>query len=232
MDAVHSSGFPAQEIFDAYPSLGAQLDALCEHPPWAICGVSAWLYDATHCYLEIAKPKHWRRRADGATEVGLGGIGGSLEPDEKALACLAREAQEELGVGLEITSAPRTYVVYEGRLAAALALKPRCYPRPALFTVSQNLYRQSELAYPTLAIVTFQARIVGEPGLRDLYGLAAVPLRTVWALLQQDEITLDALENWPGVRMRVQAPLPKDSVLVPVWTGRSLQRLAQAGLWL
>ena len=232
MEASRSGRFPAQEIFDAYPALSAQLDALCEHPPWAICGVSALLYDATHYYLELTKPKHWRRRADGATEVGLGGIGGSLEPGETALICLAREAQEELGIGLEVVSAPRTFFVYEQQLATALTLGRGAYPRPALFTVSRNLYRQDELAYPTLAIVTFRARMQGVPALRDLYGLAAVPQVALRTLLQQEEIRPGALGSVPGVRLLTQEPLPEDGVLIPTWTGRSLQRLAQAGVWL
>lgn len=231
MHDVEGIAFPAQELFDAYHALRAQIDALCERPPWGITGVSALLCDETHWYFELTKPKHWRQRADGTTEVGLGGIGGSIEQGETALACLRREAQEELGVGLEVDSAPVTHFVYEQRLVASLSLEPRAYPRPALFTISENLYRQGDLAFPTLAIVTFRTRMAGEPRLRDLYGLAAMPHEAVSALLRSEEIPLNAFRSWPGVRMMTQEPLPSATVLVPTWTGRSLQRLVQAGVW-
>ncbi len=230
--AGKASAFPAQELFAAYPALRAAIDALCERPPWRITGVSALLVDAADTYWELAKPKHWRARPDGITEVGLGAIGGSIESGESALGCLQREAQEEIGVGLEILPAAMTHLVYEQRLAASLPATSDDYPAPALFTISQNLHRQADLgAWPTLAIVTFWARPLVPPRLGDLYGLLSAPRAALAGLLTSGERPAEDWLATPGVRAVTQEPLPERTVLVPTWTGRSFQRVVQAGLW-
>ncbi len=224
---------PGQEVFDAYPELARPIDALCERPPWRITGVSAILFDDDYLYFEVAKPKHWQRRADGALLVGIGGIGGSIEEGETVLGCLEREAQEEIGLALDVVSAAETHFIYEERWRTSLSLERRAHPLPVLFTISANRYRQRELApWPTLAIITFLARPLGQPILGDLFGLLAVP-RALWRdLFLPDVLPYAGLQQDGSVRLLTASPLPPETVFVPIWTARSLRCLVRAGLGL
>ncbi len=219
----------AADLLDAYPELAAAIGALCPGQRWALAGVSALVVDAEAYYLELTKPKHWRRRADGATVVGLGGIGGSLEPGETVLGCLAREMNEELGRSATVAAAQHCFLVYEERQIVPVALPPREYPTPALFTVSANLYRRDELAAEVLAIATFWARLGGPPLLGDLYGLLRVPFAALPALLARDEWPASDLAAIVGLSITAVTPLPSGAVLRPVWTMRSVQLLLRAG---
>jgi len=218
------------DLFDAYPELSQQIDRLCPGVTWCLTGVSALMHDDEALYFEITKPKHWRKRADGVTIAGIGAIGGSIEPGETALACLGREAEEELGVPIEIEWADETRFVYEQRVADSVAVEPCEHPVPVLFTISRNLHPQDRHPHSSiLAIVTFLARLGSMPGLGDLYGLLAVPRGEVSSVFCVGELSLEQLRGVSGVRIETRDPLPDSSLLSPVWTARSYQLLLQAG---
>jgi 8-oxo-dGTP pyrophosphatase MutT (NUDIX family) len=221
------------DLFDVYPELRAPIGALCPGRCWALTGVSALVYDDAAYYLELTKPKHWHRRPDGATVVGIGGIGGSLEPGESVLECLARELQEELGCAARLASARSCHLVYEESRLVLLVPPRRAYPVPLLFTVSANLYRRDELAADVLAIATFWARLAAPPVLGDLYGLLRVPFAALPDLMEADEwraadLLCPAADPAAAVTATTRTPLPADAVLRPVWTAHSLQLLLQA----
>jgi 8-oxo-dGTP pyrophosphatase MutT (NUDIX family) len=227
-------------LFRAYPELGEALDGLAAGASWCMTGASALLCDDESWLFELTKPKSWRRRADGATVVGIGAIGGSLEADEAILDGLRREVAEEIGAGLAVRSAPQTYIVHERRDVHVVDLPPRPFPRPALLTVSANLYRRHlrpECAI--LAIATFLARLEGRAELCDIYGLLRVPHAALEAVLLREQISgeqlagepisRDELAAIPGVAWQTREPLPERAVLAPVWTVHSLQVLLRAG---
>lgn len=219
------------DLFGVYPELHERIDAHCQGIPWCITGVSALIHDGEFYYFEITKPKHWHQRQDGALVVGIGGIGGSLEAGEAILDCLQREVREELNVGVEIECARVAHVVYEQRVVESVALENRGYPLPALFTVSANRFRRiHHPQFDILTIVTFLGRVLGTPTLGDLYGLLAVPMHMLSAVFAPSELSIGQMRGIMGVHVLVQEPLPKEMILAPVWTGRSLQLLAQAGL--
>ena len=142
----------------------------------------------------------------------------------------ASEVEEELNAGVIVGSANETYLVYEQKVVDSLALERRAYPRPAFFTISQNLYRHRiHPEYPILAIVTFVAQLRAEPTLDDLFGLLAIPREGLPAVLHPEEIALEQVRGVEGVRVLTQEPLPERVILSPVWTARSLQILLQAG---
>ena len=141
------------ELFDVYPQLGQRIDDLCQGVPWRVTGVSALLHDGDAFYFELTKPKHWRHREDGATLVGLGCIGGSIEPGETILECLYREAEEEIKAGIRVESAAMTHLVYEESVTKPLSLPQREYPLPVLFTPDwlrpvQNLFMEAFFPRP------------------------------------------------------------------------------------
>ncbi|MBC7235337.1 MAG: NUDIX domain-containing protein [Chloroflexi bacterium] len=217
------------ELLACYPELAEMLDNLCAGAPWCVTGASALLSDGANWLFEITKPKHWRRRADGATLVGIGAIGGSLEAHEAILECLRREAREEIDIEIAPLSSQSTYLIYEHREVHRLSLPERTFPRPALLTISENLYRRHlRPECEILAIVTFLARLEGEPHLRDLFGLLTIPEGALAEVLGPDEIALSAVAALPGVRWQTREPLPENTVLMPVWTAQSLQVLIRS----
>jgi 8-oxo-dGTP pyrophosphatase MutT (NUDIX family) len=218
------------DLFDIYPELRTHFDQLCQGARWCMTGVSALAFDQQSFYFEITKPKHWRVRADGTHVAGIGGIGGSLEPSETLLGCLARELAEELGATGTVASSAATYLIYEQRVAAVVPLEERAYPRPVLFTISQNLYRRAQLPdCAILAIATFMVRLHAPPVRGDLFGLVAVPHDQLAALFAPDELTVGQARALPGIDFLTQEPVLDTMVLVPVWTGRSYQLLHRAG---
>ncbi|MCD6518558.1 MAG: NUDIX hydrolase [Anaerolineae bacterium] len=218
------------KLFDVYPELKQAIDRLCKGIPWRITGASALVYDAENFYFELAKPKHWHQHPDGTLEVGIGAIGGSIETGESILGCLQREATEELGKSLQIASAERTYLVFKENTILSLELAPRSLPRPALFTIGENLYRQHLFPeYPLLAIATFFGQLQGPPQVKDLFALFAIPKAELYTLLQNDTLSLTAAFKIPGLSIKSHRPLPEKAILVPRWTVRTLQILLQAG---
>ena len=218
-------------LFSQYPELVAAIDALCGGVAWCITGASAILRDSqNNYYFELTKPRYWRTRDDGRTVVGIGAIGGSIEPAESVLDCLQREAREELGVEIAIESARGTHLVYESSKIDTLYLQERGVPRPLLVTISRNLYRRRLLAeYPILAIATFLARIDDTPALGDLYGLLRVPGERLHQALSAAEPSLVDIAGIPGVQMITQATPPEGALLRPVWTAQTLAVLLQSG---
>ncbi len=220
-------------LWSAYPALHDALATLAGGRSWCLTGVSAILTDGADLLLEITKPSHWGSLPDGRLLVGLGAIGGSLEPGETVLGCLDREAGEEIGARLAIESAPCTLLVHEERAVVRVdaSLSPG-YPLPALFTVSRNLHRRAALPdREVLAIATFVARPLGATVPRDLFGILRIPRNALDSLLARPWAVGQAL-GIPGVRIILStergAMLPADAILQPVWTARSLQVLQAA----
>ncbi len=229
------SGSPTavDPLFVAYPELSQEIDRLCELPPWQMTGTSALVVSPEGMVLELTKPKHWERRADGVTVVGVGAIGGSLEAGETLLDCLQREAREELGTPLQIVSARETAIVYERDRVVRTGASDRPsagHPLPALMTVSENLYRP-ELGPDarTLAIATFWARIDHEPRLGDLFGMLVLPMGQAESVLMDLPLAIEEVQAVPGARLITRAPLPMRAVLEPVWTAHSARRVLQEG---
>lgn len=219
------------EFVEHYPQLAEQVDELVEGRSWCVTGVSALLRDETSLWFELAKPKHWQMRADGATIIGLGAIGGSLEPNEGLLTCLQREAREEIGTSVEVLPAAETAIVYEQGQVVHQMLEEMIWPGPALLTVSANLYRRRHLPdCAVLAIATFWARPETAPRCGDLYGLLRMPISRARDVLAEPEIVLDRLLALPGVEAQVAYKAPDRAIVHPVWTVRSLQLALQGGL--
>jgi len=215
------------DLASRHPLLVRAVDSLCERLPWCVTGVSALLCDEVGIWCELAKPKHWSVRPDGATVVGLGAVGGSLEPGETLLDCLRRESLEEIGREPIMYSAEATAIVYEQREVRRVAAEPGGLT-PALLTVSANVSRHGYLsAWPTLAIVTYWAQLKQEPILADMFGLVRIPIPRATAVLAADEMSWSSLQECVDRVLLTGAGLPERTVVRPVWTIRSLQLALQ-----
>jgi len=214
-------------LFRAFPALKRQAGLTTKEI--ALVGISTIAWDDSGAYFEINKPKYWRADDAGRTVIGLGGIGGAIEPGESPLVCLRRELQEELGVRPRLEHPERTFLIQDWELTDEFSLQPsKKHPTPFLV-----LLTQPQLGGPGvpdhLAIVCFQTRLRGTPRLGDLRGFVRIEDSTLPEFFDRSEWSLEGAQALPGVTFQVEPPLPRNSVIRPVLTARAFQILVRAG---
>ncbi len=190
-------------------------------------GVSAILYDETDYYFEVNRPRYWGQRADGVLSIGIGGIGGKIEPDEGLLAALRREVQEELGARLRLDESERTALIDNWQWAGWLDLPfNRKYPAPYLLNLLPPRLGGPDTP-DALVIVTYQAQLRDRPARGDLFGLLTVARPALRALFARPEWPVDELLAHPDVSLDLAEPLPAGALLRPILTARALSVLLQ-----
>jgi 8-oxo-dGTP pyrophosphatase MutT (NUDIX family) len=215
------------DLFTLIPALEHVSHPLLNGRRIVAVGVSAVLYDERAFAFEVARPRHWGRREDGRSVVGVGGIGGRIEPGESALACLRREVREEIGVGFWLEPAAATALIHEGALAAWLDV-PRSPGQAVPYIVNLLPPQLHRLNKPDhLAIVTFRGILQQEPRRGDLFGLLTIERPALEPFFARPEWPLDEALARPGLTFDLESTLPADSVLRPTLTGRAFQILLQ-----
>ena len=217
---------------DTYPLLREHIDRLCQGKSWHVVGASAIVRDEEAYYFEITKPKSWSKDDDGHVLVGIGGVGGSIEAGENEIACLHREAVEELGVDVRVLSSPETHLLFAEEWAGKVNLAPADQPAPCLCTIGPRVTRLAAgLPYDYLCIVTFEALLTGKPQPEDLYGLLRIKREAIKEILGPDATPLSAIQSHPGVDLQLNGEIPEGAILRPLFTARSFQLLLRNHEW-
>jgi 8-oxo-dGTP pyrophosphatase MutT (NUDIX family) len=218
------------DLFQPLPSLRRHL--LLSDKMVSLIGVSVVPGDGTACYFEIAKHKYWqhpREGENGATRIGISGIGGGIKKNETVLACLQREIKEELGVRAKLEMSPQTHLIHDWQVADTLRLKPS-KKRPAPLMVILVPPRLGGPNTPDhLAIVAFRARLLDAPSPHDLFGLLRVENRALAEFFARDEWPLDEACAHPALGITLNGQPPPNSILYPTLTARAFQLLVRGG---
>ena len=215
------------DLFALMPALRRTSHPLLDDRRIIAVGVSAVLYDERAFVFEVADPRHWGRREEGRRIVGIGGIGGRIEPGESALACLRREVREELGVDFWLEPAEATALIHEREVAAWLDV-PRGADRAVPYMVNLLPPQLERADQPDhLAIVSFRGVLHREPRRGDLFGLLWIDPSALELFFARREWPLDEALALPGLAFDLASALPSGSVLRPTLTGRAFQVLLE-----
>lgn len=213
------------DIAAVMPALGQVSHPLLTDRAVTLVGVSAVLYDDEAYYFGVAEPHNWGEREDGASLVGVGGIGGGIEHGEGPLASLRRQVREGLGVPLQLESPDRTALIHEGEVAAWLEL-PTSRRHPAPFGISLLPPQLGGPGMPDhLAIATYLGCVQRQPRRADLFGLVTIARPAVEAFFERDEWPLDDMLAQADFTLDLASDLPTDSVLRPTLAGHAFQVL-------
>jgi 8-oxo-dGTP pyrophosphatase MutT (NUDIX family) len=215
------------DLFTLMPALEQVSHPLLNDRRIILVGVSAVLYDELAFTFEISRPRHWGRREDGTHVIGIGGIGGRIEPGESVLECLFREVREEIGVRFWLEPAASTALIHDGKVAGWLDVS-KDEGRPVPYMVSllpPQLERPDRPDH--LAIVSFRGVLRQEPRRGDLFGLLRIARTALEPFFGRTEWPLDEALALPGLAFDLASDLPSDAVLRPTLTGRAFQVLLE-----
>jgi len=215
------------DLFTLMPGLARVSHPLLSDRRVIAVGVSAILYDERAFTFEVTRPRHWGRRPDGGQIVGVGGIGGRIEPGESALACLRREVREEIGVGFWLEPATSTALIHDGKVVAWLQVPGTTgHAVPTMVNLlPPQLERPDRPDH--LAIVSFQGILRQEPRREDLFGLLRIERSALEPFFERPEWPLDEALALPGLTFDLESALPSGAVLRPTLTGRAFQILLE-----
>jgi len=184
-----------------------------------IAGVAILLRSGGQFLFEIQKTAKWRRRPDGLVEIGVGCIGGSLQPRETPRQALEREVREEIGCGIEIEPAPRTFLV--DPRGAVRRLAPREVPEGAFFLWERA--RGGPGFIPGARVAVYLGRVLGDPAPSDLPAILEMTLLTLRESLDGTLMLQDLMDR--SAILREREPVPRRARVRPVDTARVVAEL-------
>ena len=214
------------DLFSLLPSLAQVSHPLLEGQRIVVVGVSAVLYDEHAFIFEVTRPRHWGRTENGRPIVGVGGIGGRIEPGEGAVACLRREVREEISTDFRLEPRQATVSVCDGEMEGWLDERNEMgQPVPYMINLlPPQIHRFEQQDH--VAIVTFRGHVQGQTRLADVFGLLSVEHSALLAFFERDEWTIEDASALRSVGLRLTQDLPADAVVRPTLTARAFRVLA------
>jgi 8-oxo-dGTP pyrophosphatase MutT (NUDIX family) len=145
------------------------------------------------------------------------------------VACLRREAEEELGVRVRLEPADQSYLIHEWQVVDTVTLPTSKKRLPPLMVILTPPQLGGPDTPDHLSILAFRSRLRGVPVPRDLFGLLRVEDTALAAFFGHDEVPLAEAQATPGLTIMLNDELPGAALLRPVLTARAFQCLVRAG---
>lgn len=167
-------------------------------------GVACLIRSGPFLVLEVQKSHKWRRTPEGV-RVGIGCIGGALEPGESPVEALQRECREEIGCEVRLRPAAQTWLKNRAEPARPVGWTDGG-PRPAL--VWEGDWPG---ATPGGVVPVYLSEAVGEVTPLDLPALLLAPPALVRELLRRPLTFGEFLQA--GGQVRAREKIPPDALL-------------------
>ena len=186
--------------------------------PGSYSGAACLLWHDDRMVFEIQKPAKWVREAGRPPGLGLGCIGGTVEEGETPMQTMRREALEEIGCPLKISSARITADITDDSIQLRDDVRIDGRVPAMLWTVTHPNYD------PGTKVAVFLGVCQDEPQPGDLPAIALGTPHRVFELLAGEATVAQARET--GVEFRQKIELPQEGRLL---LANTLKRLVFLG---
>ena len=184
-----------------------------------IIGVAIVLREKDGLLFELQRSAKWKRGRDGAVEIGMSCIGGTVEEGESLESALQREAMEEIGCRVAFDPSPRPFSMDPAGNVSPLV--PGSVPDGVYF-----LWEGNDPGYVAGAkVAAYAGHTVGRVAPGDLSAIATLKPDLFFELARKS-LTVSDLEPRGGI-LRERTPVPRSARLKPVGTAARLLDLGR-----
>lgn len=188
--------------------------------PGSFTGAGTLLFDRNRLVIEVRKPHKWERPPGKPLEIGIGSVGGSIEPGETILEAFHREANEEIGCPVEAVSSSITLLVTPDGV--------RELPDYAIEDIRPAIVW--EVGDPTFVVgsyvAVFRSRVLGDPQPGDLPAILLSHPELLPRIDTESMTVAQAVKAGAEVRSRID--IPSDGTLILCNTLRHLMTIRDA----
>lgn len=180
-------------------------------------GAACLLRHDERMVFEVRKPHRWERSADGQVEIGIGCVGGSIEPGESPVEALRREAEEEVGCAIDVTPARETVCVSRTDVEVRTDLEIEGVVPAMVWDVQDPTFEVGTL------VAVFHATAQSDPQPVDLPAIVLDGPQLVTRIGLDGLPVADTLDT--GAEIRENVPIPRDATFLLANTLRRLQQV-------
>ena len=181
-----------------------------------IIGAAIILRPSDHFLFEVQKSHKWRI-ADGATEIGIGCIGGGIEPGETPMQALMREVSEEAQCEVQLDRPESLFYLTADIVPIPLDQNPQDPDLAFLWAGYKSEHRKD------CCVAVYRGTSIGSPTPGDLAAILSMPIDLVYQFLDLTMTIEDVLQE--GGILLEKEPIPRDGQLLAVGTVECLTQL-------